>query len=116
MRSYKTVRIAKYQKKGIDSIISIPLDEFRRIIEEDPCLYWYEEVDEYFRQRQEKREKPNYNLSFVYNYKRPPKDPDINGAFIIGTDDIIVTINDNYDESIAKLKEIAEKLDANLYE
>ncbi len=114
--NYKIVRIAKYVKKGKESIVSIPYLEFKELVENDKDLKWYEDVDEGFKKRQAKRKTPALKKSATYNFKPLPETPDFRATFISFTDDIIVRIYGNYNESILKLKEMAEKLDAKLYE
>ena len=113
--SYKIVRIAKYIKKGKDSIVPIEYESFLSFVENDPCLYWYEEVDEDFLRRQLKRANPAIKKCAVYNYKKLPETSDFQATYIEGTFDIIVRIYNNKDRSIQKLKEIALGLEAELF-
>ena len=111
----KRFSIARYEL-GEEEYVAMPKEIVQKLVDNDPCLYWEEDVDEYFRERQKQRKNPAIKISFVYNYKRPPQMPDIQATFMEGADKILIRVNNVNDNSIAKLKEIAEKLKANLYE
>lgn len=115
MRSYKNVRIAKYKMKGIASVISIPVEDYRRLVESDCELSWLEDVDEDFKQCQLEDGDPNFRGTCVFNYRQSPRNPDFQATFIPITDEILIRIMNDYERSIKKLKEMAEKLNANLY-
>lgn len=115
MRSYKNVRVAKYEMKGLESIISIPIEEYRNLIESDSELSWLEDLDESYKQLQLEDGKPNFKHTCVFNYRVSPKDPDFQATFIPITDDILIRIMNDYEGSMEKLKGIAEKLNAKIY-
>ena len=114
--NYKIVRIAKYVKKGKESVVSIPYSEFKDLIEMDINFDWYEDVSERFRLRQLERDKPALKKCFVYKFQPLLKIPYFRATYISGTDDIIAGIYSNYQESILLLKKLADNLDSNLYE
>ena len=77
--------ISRYEL-GKEPYVPIPIELVRQLVDDDPCLYWYEDVDEYFRNRQKQRKNPAIKISFVFNYKRPPLHPDFDATFAEGTD------------------------------
>lgn len=107
--------ISRY-RLGEDDYVQMPKELLQAVVDNDPDLYWYEDVDEYYRERQKQRKTPAIRVSFVYNYERPPAVPDFNAVFLEGTDDVLVKVHNPSKQVINKLREIAEKLEANLYE
>lgn len=91
------------------------IDLFRKVVDEDSDLNWYEDVDAHFKQRQKEREIPAWRIGFVFNYVPRPGNPEFTGSFLEGRDDIIVRVFHSSPKGLSKLKEIANKLDANLY-
>lgn len=111
----KRFSISRY-KLGKDKYVPMPKELVQQVVDEDPCLYWYEDIDDYYRERQKQRKTPAIRVSFVFNYKPRPEMPAIHATFAEGTDDILIKVHHPSEEAINKLKEIAEKLEANLYE
>jgi hypothetical protein len=116
MRGYKNVRIAKYKMKGVESIISIPIYEYQKVVEEDIDLCWREDVDEDFKKLKLEGNKQNFKHTCVYNYRKPPENADFQATFVPFTDDILIRIMNDYENAIKKLKDIAKRLNASLYE
>lgn len=111
MKGYKIVKIANKEKGNS----FLRLVDFQEIVDQDQELEWYEDVSPFFMEIQKERDCPNYRKSCVYNFINDNKDPDFNAGFIEDENLIIIRIHNNYEESIIKLKEMADKLNANLY-
>lgn len=110
----KFYTISRY-RMGKEKYVAMPKELFQEIVDEDPSLYWYEDVDDYFRQRQTQRKTPAWRTSFVFNYVPRPGSPEFQATFADGTDDVIVKVFHPRPEGLNKIKEIAEKLGAMLY-
>lgn len=73
---------AEILREANEEYTGITYDEFLDAIESNPCLYWYEDIDEYYRNRQLKRKFPAIKKSFVFNYRGQEKGPELHGTFI----------------------------------
>ncbi|MFK8056342.1 MAG: hypothetical protein AB8F78_09515 [Saprospiraceae bacterium] len=110
----KFFTISRY-RMGKEEYVEMPKGLVQEIVDEDPSLNWYEDVDDYFRQRQTQRKTPAWRICFVFNYVPRPGSPEFKATFAEGTDDIIVKVFHPRPEGLDKIKEIAEKLSATLY-
>lgn len=108
----KRFNITKYELG--DEMIPLDKELVDQVIDNDPELSWYEDVDDYYRNRQAQRENPAVRISFVFNYNPPPSNPDFHATYFENTKYITVKIHKASADAISKLEEIAKKLEANL--
>lgn len=90
----------------------IPKEEFEELIDSDPCLTWYEDIDENYRKRQVNRKVPAVKVSFVFNYRPEPVFPELHGTFISGK--ISIKINKLTEQGMNKIKEIEKTIGGSL--
>lgn len=115
LQQMKRYSISRYEL-GKDKYVAMPKEIVQQLVDNDPSLFWYENVDDYYRERQKARKNPAIKISFVYNYQKPPEMPDIHATFMEGPDKLLIKVNNPNEDTFLKLKEMAENLNANLYE
>ncbi len=104
---------AELVRKTEKDKIGITYNEFLDSIEQNPCLHWYEDMDEYYRNRQLKRKTPAIKKSFVFNYKGPENGPELHGTFI-HDNKVWIDIKWETEEGKVILSNLAKSLDAKL--
>ncbi len=91
----------------------IAREDFIAVVESDPCLHWYEDLDERHRRRKEERAS-EWKVSFVYKYEALPVGPELHGTYISGK--IWIKVNRSTLAGRKKVEELCGKWGAEFRE
>jgi len=92
----------------------LPIEEVRQVFNNDVEIQWFEDVDNNFKESQSKLESPNFKKSGVYKYENGKYEMELYYRDYIGTIGCKIWAKDT-EGSLKKIKEIASKLECNVY-